>query len=725
MSAEEKLIDYVSANSARKKILVVGDWTFDNNLIITTHRVPTATRYGLEHDLIINPQKNSIILGGAGRVAYLLRQARCGASPLFQVSGIGLWHGKDTDEIISMLKDFYNKGNSLHRLSHENQSIINERVLFNLGDMIPEEDSFGTTIITRRYRLEGAKLHLLGRLDDELLPPLSNQSKWITNEKMLEKNGVEEFLNRDGDDIEAIVIKDIGKGVISAPLVEFLVKKLKDKPWFISTKDWQPDWFTPLKDADIRLLLVTQVAAQTALQKKEVSCWVTKSGFPTKEFLQEMDDIARFFNRSERLIIVALPERHAILGRDGRISDKNEIEGWIQSEARTLKIDIETAMASVLFPVLISYLLKDEHISLESLLKRSLRFTQDWMSFEAQLLEPFEKRSFTTVPVINLESISDNTEGTQWGSLGWEQAKTSWDQAFSQWGTVTYGRKKYIELWRSMIEVDDYVCCVKSNRETLRVLVEELTQFKQSKKREHSGYMLVASPGSGKTFLMERLAKAIGLYFQPFNVTQMVSKGDILDWFDTIVSEQSKQRDIPFLIFVDEINAQLSGQYIFDTFLEPLAAGKYTRTGKTFYIEPCAWIFVGTKLPGAEADSNNHTDKISDFISRLKRVPLNFNFGVGPEKGLQQTENVYRGVFLLRKTFPDVNSVSERVLNLFHMLPSELPVRKLSYFVKQFDGIQLGKVLARNVPTKLFSDFNLDLENWNSLRQEEELVEIR
>jgi hypothetical protein len=742
MSAEEKFIDYASANLARKKVLVVGDWAVDNNLITMIHRVPTSTRFGLEHDLILNPiDKSSAILGGAGRAAYLLHHARCDVNPLFEVRGIGLWHCEDTGEILAMLNDFFNEGLSLHRLSRQNHSLTDEKVLFNLGNILPKKDSFGTTIITRRYRREGKELRLLGRSDGDLLPlsnqlgnQLSDQPKWITDERMLEKSALEEFLDRECNDIDAIVIKDIVKGVISTPLIKLLVKKFRDKSWFISSKDWRPGWFEFLKDVDIRVLLITQVAAQRALQKESVNRWVTKSGYPTKEALEEMDDVARFFNKSERLIIVTLPEEHAMLGRDGR---PNEIEGWIQSEVKTLNIDIETSMASVLFPVMISYLLNDENISLEYLLKRSLRFTQDWMSFEVQmlddlgkgsselqLLDDLGKRPSNSVPIINLNSISDSTEGTQWGSFKWEEAKTKWDQALSHCGVVTYEGQKYIELWRSMIEVDDYVCCVKSNRETLRIFVEELTQFKQSKKREHNGYLLVASPGSGKTFLMERLAKSIGLHFQPFNVTQMVSKYDIIDWFDTIVSEQSKQRDIPFLIFVDEINAKLSGQYIFDTFLEPLASGKYTRAGKTFYIEPCAWIFVGTKVPIIVGESDDQTDKVSDFISRLKSATLYFNFGDGLEKELQKTENVYRGVFLLKQRFKEVTSVSDKVLNIFHMIPPDLPVRKLWSFVKEFDGIQLGRVLSKNVPTKLFSEFNLDLDTWNSITNEGEMIEI-
>ena len=109
--------------------------------------------------------------------------------------------------------------------------------------------------------------------------------------------------------------------------------------------------------------------------------------------------------------------------------------------------------------------------------------------------------------------------------------------------------------------------------------------------------MLVASPGSGKTFLVNRLAKSLGMRGLKFNITQMLSKSDILDCFDTIVTTQAQNRDEKIIVFFDEINAQLGGQYVYDTFLAPIEEGVYVRAGKTFPIDPCVWIFAGTEKP--------------------------------------------------------------------------------------------------------------------------------
>src|SRR5687768_3273937 len=82
--------------------------------------------------------------------------------------------------------------------------------------------------------------------------------------------------------------------------------------------------------------------------------------------------------------------------------------------------------------------------------------------------------------------------------------------------------------------------------------------------------MFIASPGSGKTYLVRCLAKTLKLRYLGFNITQMISKADLLDCFDTIVTNQAQNREVPLLVFIDEINAKLDNQHVYDTFLAPL-----------------------------------------------------------------------------------------------------------------------------------------------------------
>ncbi len=198
--------------------------------------------------------------------------------------------------------------------------------------------------------------------------------------------------------------------------------------------------------------------------------------------------------------------------------------------------------------------------------------------------------------------------------------------------------------------------------------------------------MLIASPGSGKTFLVRRLADAVKLRFLGFNITQMIGKSDLLDCFDTIVTNQAQNREQSLLVFVDEINAKLDSQHVYDTFLAPLEEHVYVRAGKTFHIDPCVWVFAGTERPmsqkGAEHDKS---DKASDFESRLTLPPVDLKVGSASE---DQVEKVYLGVSLLRKAFPDVRWVSKKVLQAFHSLPRDLEAREIKHFVESFVDIQ-------------------------------------
>ena len=75
------------------------------------------------------------------------------------------------------------------------------------------------------------------------------------------------------------------------------------------------------------------------------------------------------------------------------------------------------------------------------------------------------------------------------------------------------------------------------------------------------------------------------------------TRNDLIECFDAIVTSQAQEPNQAVLVFVDEINAKLDGQHVYDTFLAPLEEGIYVRAGKTFHIGPCLWIFAGTEEP--------------------------------------------------------------------------------------------------------------------------------
>lgn len=353
---------------------------------------------------------------------------------------------------------------------------------------------------------------------------------------------------------------------------------------------------------------------------------------------------------------------------------------------------------------------------------------EDWSPSEKQILE--------------IEATPKESGWEDWKDFNWLRARTEWESAFSGCGVIENQRgEKYLELRRAMTEVDGYVCCVNSKRTILQTLVRELAPRQPRERRQHRSYMFIASPGFGKTILVRNLAKALKLRFLPFNITQLLSRNDLLDCFETIVTIQAQNRDEVLLVFFDEVNAKLDGQHVYDAFLGPLEEGQYVRGGKTFYIDPCVWIFAGTERPAQPPNGNrgdrgwDRAEKGSDFISRLTREPFGLKIDLDDREEVDQAqlEKVYLGVSLIRSAFPDVRKVSDKVLKGFQILPVHLAAREIQRFVKSFRDIQYGVVLARNLPEDWPELFLLTAEESNRLEHavstwqtlEESEVEIR
>jgi len=321
----------------------------------------------------------------------------------------------------------------------------------------------------------------------------------------------------------------------------------------------------------------------------------------------------------------------------------------------------------------------------------------------------------------------------KWKDFDWKEEKIKWDKAFSGCGIIeTKSNEKILEPWRAMTVVEGYVCCIKSKIKLVRKIVEEIKIFKNDRKRLHKSCMLISSSGSGKSFLVSCIAKDLDIRYLSFNITQMLSKSDILDCFDSIVTTQAQNHEEPILVFIDEINAKLHAQYTYDTFLSPLEKGVYTRSGKAFHIPPCFWIFAGTERPIEKKGDEklDESTKARDFESRLTLPPINLKIDVKEQFDNDKTiiqegqvERVYCGVSILRSFFPDVRKISEKVLKVFSDMRSDLQIRELEHFVKSFENIQYGQVVWENIK-KAAENYDIGLEKWKT-EKEGDMVELK
>jgi len=702
-------------------ILVMGDWLVDEHWATGVHRSRKASRTGRAHYRCLHKPGSAVqSFCGAGRAASVLHHAQMGDYPFYKVHGIGIWHEDDTALLEQMLDPSTHAGNTPFHIKREVSPGTQPGRLFTLSELSAlRDEEHGTEHITRIYQQRGPDIEVMQRID-WILTPTRNEtpvSEWISDKNELDASeSLKAFV--DAETIKAVVIKDLGRGVVSKALIEWLAGKLSGRPWFVSTKEWKPDWLEALPPEDLRLLLIPQVPSQTAIRDDDLSCWLTKSGRASKMALQTLDDLhIEYFTKKEGPCgdswIVVLPSGCSILARQQRSGQPPE--GWIQKEVEPGRIDVPVPMASVFLPALVAEYLNAEKKGLVDqriLLERSLAFTQRWMKYEAKRIKDPEDWDAAREEVLDpTRQIAESNTGT-WESVDWEVELRDWENAHGNDVTIATIAKK-IELWRVMTDLDGFVCHVPSKRNVVRKIIATFNRFTHDEPSEHVSCMLLSEPGEGKTFLARRLAASLGMRCLRFNIRQMLSKDNLIKCFDTIATSARSARERT-LVFVDEINATIANEQVYAAFLAPLDEKIFIQDGRSHPMPPCAWLFAGTTLP-----SNGPSDsKGKDFETRLTQKPEILGVSRG-EENEARLENVYLGMALLQSAFPDVREVSEKIVKMFYSFtpalvtppvppatpapsaPSAQPgvrVRDLERFVRLFKEVQYGRVLKRNVP---------------------------
>jgi hypothetical protein len=249
-----------------------------------------------------------------------------------------------------------------------------------------------------------------------------------------------------------------------------------------------------------------------------------------------------------------------------------------------------------------------------------------------------------------------------------------------------------------MGEIDGYIETVDERRKSISQVISSLREFVRTPPRNSFSAMLIAKPGSGKSFFVSRLAATLGLPHLSFNITQLVSRESLNLCFDAVSSAQAQDRNNTHLLFFDEINAEIGGVNVYDLFLTALEEGTYLRGGRPFKLDPCAWIFAGTE----ELDPRAYANKEADFRSRLTLQSVNLKY-MGDDTD-ERRSLIYQGALQLQLQHTDVKKISAEVLKAFACLPLEeadTNSRKVRLLAGQFRNIQYGEVRKKNLPDEL------------------------
>lgn len=705
---------------AGKRVLVVGDWIVDDNWVLGIQRSATSSRTGKNHYQAQHKDQSSVqAFCGAGRTAEVIHQRRHEASGEHQIIGLGIWNNEDTDLLRQMFLPGLTCGQTPFRLTVDVHKSPPPRIdLVNLikcfeitGETIP---SHGTARIIRIYQHTGTKVINSERIDWAIYPQTKEDGgpAWIVKPGMLDP-----LKDRFGQ-VDVVVIKDLLKGVISRSSVQWLANNFAEAEWYVSTKAWRPAWMPILQTVNLKLLVLPQIACRLATKKEDqLNSWLTSKGRPSKEALSQMGRILEDLDSNGMLRVVALPEGLSCIAVQ-KDRERERTTLILQPEAEPHTRSVSVSMASICFGALVTQLI-DADPTLEELVEMALSFSNEWQDAEVKRFETPHDWNPASTPRLDLDE-KRSFKGLQKLELGEEMKR--WDAALKNLGFVTYTgpgttSDRRIELWRSMTEIDGYVCCVPHVRRRLARFVKELKQLNDLRPSHQVSCLLYAEPGSGKTHLARCVAAATQFRLLPFNITQMISHEDILDLFDTIIATHAQARNEQLMVFIDEFNAKIQNQHVYGTFLSPLEDGLYVRGGKTFTLPPCLWVFAGTD----DITAIKTAPKGEDLISRLTLGQIDLR---AAQHNMQYIQNVYLGVSLILNEFPDVRYITEKVLRIFKDMSGGVNVRQLRRFVKSFRYVQSGIVQANNVAVEGLAELGIDPVDWANLPESPELIEI-
>jgi hypothetical protein len=646
-------------------ILIVGDWVVDEYWFVAQHHSQLSSHQGLVH-YRLSPEISDHVkdLCGAGHVARVLHELRKEPDRRpYELVGLGLWNPGDTELIQHLVHARSNSSCHVGKTSFQ----LKPQFCTNSTDitLIPLTAESPTIRVIRTYHLRKGRLEQINRIDWE--------PERVTGSDNLERWGMLQL----PDSVRAIVVYDLLKGGVTQPLIQKLQERYgSDVEWYVRSKRMRPDWLKSIGDRLALLVIGPEVAASL----RPFKSWLT-GGRPTYDALQLISEM-HYEN------VVLLTEEREVIGK---FSDRCITVGSSPAANPITQL----GWASSVMGALVHIMRERRGGSGES----EIAFDEGDVSTAVDTANrlagvPLANGSGGVLPPVKPPS----------SPLSWGDELTKWEAARSQYGIIEDPDGPRLDLWRATSHLPGYIACIKEKQQVISRICQSIREFfTQGARMGSLGILLQADPGAGKTYLAEMLADAFGLALIRCDVTQLIHRDELFDFFDsvaTVLADERKQ----VLVYVDEINARLDGDQVYSAFLAPLESGVYSRRGNSFSLRPCVWLFTGTKFDDDKAAEAG--EKLSDFKSRMAlyekigysslkdEAPRSEKRRVEDEARLEQ---VYLGAAMIRKHFPDVQRASEAVLEEFYKLdPAESPARQIRRLASSLRDVQYGKVTREN-----------------------------
>lgn len=694
----------------RRTVLVVGDWIVDENWTVAPERSITSTEpLGIHFRSIVGRQGSVHKLSGAGRVSHTLHheisKLNQPSTEQIRMVGLGLWAENDTKYLEGLVASTANRYVNPYELSRapytapDNSTDESNIALVNLAPYLKsqEKNEFGTAHAYQVFqRQPNGDLHLALRLDWEY-PTARFSSAEGNHSWQLEPDTSHELrqeLMKHGPKLEAIVVKCLGKGVLSTDLVKLLTEVFPEVPWFVSTKQGRRAiWLKSLNKKTLRLLFLSS----DPLTHESIVQWRAENSRPSYEavsYLEEVLDEYHGFLDPNEGAIVAMPSPLSLFAL---YADTNTPKPRCFRTSSVFpkgrkEVAKRLGNASVVFGNLVADILLTNN-PFDSTLKLAAERTYEWRIGEEEQLAGEQQG-----PEPNVNPADQFNYET---ADPWEECMLQWKESRRGLGIVrAAGGQLCFDLWRGMSAVHRYVALTRTRRSAASRLYGIVKSFAQAQPppEEASSCLLMDAPGRGKSALVKALAEPLDMEFRLIDLSQMNDRDDLLNRFDGIVTDQaeSKRR---FLVFVDEIDSD--GGRWYSQFLAPLESGYYVRGGNRFHIEPCVWVFAGSTRRDAAADNAKGT-KLPDLKSRLTHGEIQLSNSQKKNEeshgqAEERLERVYIAVSLLRQLFPNLKYVTPGVLFAFYSITTSIEIRGIRHLVHQVKRIEGNAIYARNL----------------------------
>ena len=646
------------------------------------------------------------------------------------------------------------------KLCNKKYKIIN---LIEPGTSDGDKLSISTNRIVRIFEShDGTKSDLLYRMDWIL--PIKDE--FLACDKI---SGIGTF-----DDV-IIIIDDHGRGVINYRLIKALYENIEGKKrLFFRTKVNNPNWLQYIKENNKPVELMVFDYQLAKYRKGERRWWYGNNlgraalellGYPesAKDYLdnptgKSVLDVKRVAVLLDNNTVIAKYRKSNCEESEDKGS-KNRDACFCISKQPGEKQKVNIGRTTTFFAALIGQILSrrsDSDFYAECYRARDCAYA--WSKLPAASDDDKLKRD----PKIIIGDLNDaaNKGGPliPSGSIRcYDELWDEWRQSGRNFGIIEYKKrhgdanssnKLVLELWRAEGALENYICLGGPKRKAINHLVLAINKFKEEKdSKHHLGCLITSSPGWGKSFLAECLAKQLGMEFLEYSIAQLATSQDFIGCLTSIASVQNRTNR-KLLIFIDEINAKVEGHDIMSLILGPVSNGAFVFDGKSYRLAPAAWVFASTTRitdiirgdasskgsdfasrlngPIIELDSLGAGERLAEIIPAL-RNDLSERIGKGIEgyesiynssspyralidqrlaeeckddeiRAVLQTEQVYLMTQFLIQIWGPINQIERRVLQLFYDIFPVNGNSSLKFFASNFREIKDSEVVAANVP---------------------------